>query len=182
MLYLEPSVVASMMAGEMPDTIEIARPVISDAALARRVAGLFRSLTAGGADTIAAEERLVGLLASLGRYVARAAAVTPASPRVARAVARLDEAPAEPVTLGDLAALAGVSRFQLLRGFSREVGTTPHAYLIQRRVRLARQLLAAGCGPAEAAAAAGFADQSHLTRAFVRQLGVTPARYRRAVT
>jgi AraC-like DNA-binding protein len=80
-----------------------------------------------------------------------------------------------------LAALTGVSRFQLLRGFAREIGITPHAYLVQRRVRLARQLLAAGQTPAQAAVQAGFADQSHLTRAFVRHLGITPARYRAVV-
>jgi AraC-like DNA-binding protein len=61
------------------------------------------------------------------------------------------------------------------------VGITPHAYLVQRRVRLARGLLAAGRTPAQAAAEAGFADQSHLTRAFLRQLGVTPGRYRAAL-
>ncbi len=85
------------------------------------------------------------------------------------------------MTLAELAGLSGVSRFQLLRGFARSVGTTPHAYLVQQRVRLARRLLAAGSGPAAAAAEAGFADQSHMTRAFVRQYGVTPARYRAAL-
>ena len=60
-----------------------------------------------------------------------------------------------------------------MRGFAREVGTTPHAYLMQRRVRLACQLLGAGRPIVEAAINAGFADQSHLTRAFVRQFGVT---------
>ena len=68
-----------------------------------------------------------------------------------------------------------------MRGFARAVGVTPHAYLLQQRVRLARRLLSAGRRPIEAAAEAGFADQSHLTRAFRRQLGVTPARYRAAV-
>jgi AraC-like DNA-binding protein len=80
-----------------------------------------------------------------------------------------------------LAALSGVSRFQLLRGFAREIGITPHAYLVQRRVLLARRFLADGQTPAQAAVRAGFADQSHMTRAFVRQLGVTPSRYRAAV-
>jgi AraC-like DNA-binding protein len=61
------------------------------------------------------------------------------------------------------------------------MGITPHAYLIQRRVCVARHLLAAGETPAQAAITAGFADQSHLTRAFVRYLGITPARYRAAV-
>jgi AraC-like DNA-binding protein len=46
------------------------------------------------------------------------------------------------ISLAELAALSGVSRFQLLRGFAREVGTTPHAYLIQRRMSLVRHLLA----------------------------------------
>jgi AraC-like DNA-binding protein len=74
-----------------------------------------------------------------------------------------------------------MSRFQLLRGFAREVGTTPHAYLVQRRVCLARRLLAAGKPLADTAHRAGFADQSHMTRAFLRQLGITPGRYRAAV-
>jgi len=77
--------------------------------------------------------------------------------------------------------LSGVSRFQLLRGFSREIGITPHAYLVQRRVLRAKQFLADGQTPAEAATRAGFADQSHMTRAFVRQLGITPARYQAAI-
>ena len=94
---------------------------------------------------------------------------------------RLDEAPEVLTTLAELAVLSGVSRFQLLRGFARETGVTPHAYLLQRRVRLARQLLATGHAPADAALEAGFADQSHMTRAFRRQFGITPARYRAAL-
>jgi AraC-like DNA-binding protein len=85
------------------------------------------------------------------------------------------------VTLAELAAISGVSRFQLLRGFVRDIGVTPHAYLVQLRVRLARRLLAQRHTPAQAALLAGFADQSHLTRAFVRQVGVTPGRYREAL-
>jgi AraC-like DNA-binding protein len=93
----------------------------------------------------------------------------------------MDAAPELPFTLGELAAFSGVSRFQFLRGFAREAGITPHAYLVQRRVRLARQLLANGETPAQAAVQAGFADQSHMTRAFGRQFGITPSRYRAAI-
>jgi AraC-like DNA-binding protein len=104
------------------------------------------------------------------------------SPRVAKAIQRLDSAPEAPVSLAELAELSGVSRFQLLRGFAREVGITPHAYLVQRRVCLARQLLAKGQTPVQAAMQTGFADQSHMTRAFLRQIGVTPSRYQAATT
>jgi AraC-like DNA-binding protein len=63
----------------------------------------------------------------------------------------------------------------------REVGLTPHRYIVQLRVERARKLLRQGETPAAVAAAAGFTDQSHMTRAFARQFGVSPARYRAAV-
>lgn len=76
------------------------------------------------------------------------------------------------MSLAELAALSGVSRFQLLRGFALEVGITPHAYLVQRRVRPGATASGQGSEPVQAAMQAGFADQSHMIRAFVRQIGV----------
>ncbi|MDB4906239.1 MAG: bacterial regulatory helix-turn-helix, AraC family protein [Gemmatimonadetes bacterium] len=96
---------------------------------------------------------------------------------IRRAKQRIDADPALPVTLAELASEEGLSRYQLLRAFARELGVTPHAYILQRRIELARQLLCARCGIAEAAVRAGFHDQPHLTRCFVRQFGVTPGRY-----
>jgi len=48
------------------------------------------------------------------------------------------------------------------------------------RLRAARQALAGGTPPGQAAADAGFADQAHLTRWFRRCYGITPAAYARA--
>jgi AraC-like DNA-binding protein len=67
----------------------------------------------------------------------------------------------------------------LIRAFARDTGLTPHAYIPQRRLALARRLIRQGRELAQVAAAAGFADQSHLTRRFVRQFGVTPRGYAR---
>lgn len=103
------------------------------------------------------------------------------TPGTLLAVQRLEDEPEKPVSLASLADLCGLSRFQLLRSFSREMGVTPHAYLIQLRVSKARRLLATGKSPVEVALLTGFADQSHLTRAFVRQFGVTPGRYQAAI-
>ena len=57
---------------------------------------------------------------------------------------------------------------------------TPHAYMIQRRIIAARHLIARGMSLADAAAASGFADQSHMTRIFVRTYGISPSMYARA--
>jgi AraC-like DNA-binding protein len=182
MLYFDPGVVAEALREDAPGDAEIARPALHDPLLARRFARLFAELTGPAPDALAAEEGVLRTLALLlARHGSRPLRAVGAPASVTRALRRMDEAPERPVTLAELAALSGVSRFQLLRGFSRAVGATPHAYLLQQRVRLARRLLAAGRRPAEAAAEAGFADQSHLTRAFGRQLGVTPASYRAAV-
>ena len=83
-------------------------------------------------------------------------------------------------TLDELAALAGCSRFQLLRRFQQLHGLPPHAWLLQQRLERARQLIRQGHGLAQAAADAGFADQSHLTRHFSRQFGYTPGAWRAA--
>ncbi len=140
------------------------------------VLALFRHATAEG-DPLAVEEHLVRLAVPLSGIRDPSAKLRGASPAVAKAKTRIDADPASPVTLSELAALSGMSRFQLVRAFARELGATPHAYLVQRRVRLARQLLLSGETPAIAAQGSGFADQSHMTRAFVRHFGITPARY-----
>ena len=182
MLYLDPGFVARVLDEDLNGEAEIARPVLRDSLLADQFARLFASLTAPVPDALDAEEGMVRMLAHLlARHGTRPLIPSGPPPSVTRALRRLTDAPERPATLAELAALSGVSRFQLLRGFTRAVGVTPHAFLLQQRVRLARRLLAAGRRPAEAAAEAGFADQSHLTRAFRRQLGVTPARYRAAV-
>lgn len=85
------------------------------------------------------------------------------------------------MTLTGLASLCDISRFQLIRRFSREVGMTPHAYLLQSRVRLAKKLLAQGKRTVDVALMAGFSDQSHLTHAFQKQTGITPGQYRSAM-
>ncbi|MBV6633762.1 MAG: helix-turn-helix transcriptional regulator [Alphaproteobacteria bacterium] len=85
---------------------------------------------------------------------------------------------ADDIGLDDLAQATGVSRYQILRRFKTAYGFTPHAYLIDCRVRAARKRLAAGEAPADVATDCGFYDQSHLNRAFKARVGVTPARYR----
>ncbi|MNE66642.1 Transcriptional activator NphR [compost metagenome] len=97
-----------------------------------------------------------------------------------RAQSLIDDDPTAALTLSDLAQAAGLSRFQVVRGFSKSFGLTPHAYLVQRRIDLVRRLIAGGVPLAEAAAEGGFADQSHMTRIFVRKYGISPGAYAEA--
>jgi len=83
--------------------------------------------------------------------------------------------------LGSIARAAGLSPFHLLRVFADATGRTPHAYLTQLRVDRARELLSTPLPLARIASDCGFADQSHLTRLFRRQVGLTPGNFRKIV-
>ncbi|MEM7661483.1 MAG: AraC family transcriptional regulator [Pseudomonadota bacterium] len=88
----------------------------------------------------------------------------------------------ESVSLDDLADLANVPTSQLLRSFRYVIGTTPHQYLIQRRIEKARDLLTnTRLSIAEIAYECGFSSQSHMTTVFADKLGITPGKYRRQV-
>ncbi|WP_183085351.1 AraC family transcriptional regulator [Trinickia fusca] len=193
MLYIEPALmhdVAYEFDAPSPTRMELERPVLRDARFAGLFTRAFAAVVEEGAslDSLAREEVLFGLLADLVRrhttvrvrQGARALTRGPADV-MTRVRARIDDDPAAAVTLACLAAEAGLTRFQLLREFARATGLPPHAYQIQRRVALARRLIADGTALADAAAGAGFADQSHMTRAFVRFFGVTPSNYATAV-
>jgi AraC-like DNA-binding protein len=86
---------------------------------------------------------------------------------------------AESVSLDELASVAGLSKFYLLRAFRRAYGLTPHAYQMQLRLAHAWRFIAEGRPISRTTYDAGFADQSHLTRRFAALFGVTPARYAR---
>lgn len=92
----------------------------------------------------------------------------------------LDAAVGRRVSLSEMARMAGLSRFHFLRAFTRAYGVTPYAYSVNQRVMAARRLLVEGHPISMAALEVGFADQAHLTRIFLRTVGVTPGEYRRA--
>ncbi|HTN97992.1 MAG TPA: AraC family transcriptional regulator [Nordella sp.] len=176
MLYFDPGVIAAAVA-DMSEggarEFEFHDPVIRDSRIAGRFRALYAAITKGEAGTLQREEMIFILLAALRPRPAGEA--LPAVISQAREMIAAD--PAYPVTLAELARHCGLSKFQLLRGFCKATGLTPHAFLVQRRVALARRLITARMPLAEAALTAGFADQSHMTRLFVRTYGLSPGLY-----
>ena len=87
---------------------------------------------------------------------------------------------AEDPALADLATSVGLSPYHFARAFKASTGTPPHQYLVNLRVMKARELLEATDLPIrEVAAQVGYDDPSYLARLFRREVGTTPAAYRR---
>lgn len=134
----------------------------------------FAAGSCSGSLKRAAAELLGGLPA-----LARALPADGNSP-VEKARRALELHPEDKLSLDELAACAYTSKYSLIRAFKREVGLTPHQFQLQNRVRKAQRLLARTDSVAQAAADAGFFDQSHLVKQFKRAVGLAPMEYRAA--
>ncbi|KAB8186179.1 helix-turn-helix domain-containing protein [Microbispora catharanthi] len=161
-------------------------PVVRDAVLAAGLRALHTALLAG-AGALRRDELLTAVVSSIVRRAAtRPVRVREATSADARRIAdrvrsRLQDAPLAEVTADDLAAVTGRSRFAVYRAFRAVYGMAPSDYQRLLRLRTARRLIAQGRSLSETAAEAGFADQSHLTRWFVRCYGISPGDYRAAI-
>lgn len=101
--------------------------------------------------------------------------------RLARVLAYVETHLEREVSLEDLAREACLSAFHFARSFKAAVGMSPHAFLLQRRLERARNLLESTSLPlAEVASACGFCSQAHLSTSFKRETGVTPGVFRHA--
>jgi AraC-like DNA-binding protein len=175
-LYFDPELMCSLRTEilEKPTApLTFASPVFADEPLRELL-----NLAFAARERIACETAILKIAARI-QVNAVCAPLRPggATACIQRARERIDSDPAVPHTLADLASEASVSRYQLLRGFARELGLTPHAYILQQRIALARRLIRRGHRLADVATTTGFCDQSHLTRCFVRQFGLSPSKY-----
>lgn len=126
--------------------------------------------------------------ALLARLLIGGSSLALASPRarnalaprtLARLKAHIDANLASPVTLDDLAGVAGLSRFHLCRAFRETTGFPPHAWLTRARLAAARRLLRGTDLPiGDIARQCGFASPNQFATSFRKGIGVTPSAYR----
>ena len=141
--------------------------------------------------SLALPHRTAGIRLALDAVVLEAArlAETPAPgeahsltlrhPAVLRAKELLDHQPERPWRLPDLARLAGVSAHHLVECFTREVGVSPHRYLLAVRVRLAQEMLTGSdIAVSDLALELGFSSSQHFAATFKRLTGETAQGYR----
>ena len=91
----------------------------------------------------------------------------------------INDSLSEEISLLELASFLNLSQFHFCREFKKSVGVTPHHYIMQQRVKMAKRVLKQQDLPiAEVAVECGFSNQSHLGRVFKQHTGTTPRRYR----
>jgi len=104
-----------------------------------------------------------------------------ADPHLSRALAAFHRTPAAEWTVAALARESGLSRTGFAERFVARLGVTPMSYVTAWRMQIAREALAdRGFSVAEAAEASGYASESAFSRAFKKEIGVSPAAYRRS--
>lgn len=138
-----------------------------------------------GGETVLAKLSEVLFIETLRRYIAQLpqeqtgwlAGVR--DPEVGRALALLHRKPAHPWTIATLANEVGISRSVLAERFRRYLPETPIAYLTRWRLQLGAQLLkSTSSSVAQIAGDVGYESEPSFNRAFKREFGLPPARFR----
>ncbi len=161
---------------------------VQDPLLSQIVTTLAQEIEGGFADRILIESLGTALCIGIARRFVRHLPLPTSnkglSPERLRRVRDYVEAHLdEDLSLTVLADIACLSPYHFSRSFKEAAGVGPQRYVIQCRLERAKTLLRRTREPlALIAQDVGFADQSHLNSIFHREVGVTPGRFRAAIT
>jgi AraC family transcriptional regulator len=182
------NVIRQLMAelDHQPSSLPVFKSGISDNAITDILALMTQEFKAGSplgtlyAETLAhaLAIRLVHVNSTPDRT--STSATSPLPPNILKRIKELIEAElGKDLSLEVLASDSGYSRAHFLRMFRVSTGTTPHRYVLERRIDRAQQLLQGkGASLADIAADCGFSSQTHMTDVFRRNLNTTPREYR----
>lgn len=180
MLYVAPEQIAEVLAvAGAPGLPFVPAPVLSDTRFRHDLGDALTDIAVELGD-LKRDCLIADLADCLSRHSDRGGSsqTTLSWPGLKRCAEFLRENCADQVRMEQLEGLAQLDRFSLSRQFRTVFGTSPHRYLVMRRLDRAKAELRAGATLADAAAASGFADQSHMTRHFKKAYGMTPGQWR----
>jgi AraC-like DNA-binding protein len=178
MLYLEPSLLRRGMGENCGSLPFVAQPVFSDPALCATLLEMLAHLDSD-LDELLIDQLVCGIAEGLSRHTKQPIRHSKnlAVPRLERARQFLESNSTNSVTSAQLEDVTGLDRYSLIRQFKACFATTPHRFLVMRRLHRAKLMIAQGDPLAAIAAETGFADQSHLNRHFKQAFGITPGRW-----
>lgn len=101
----------------------------------------------------------------------------PSQPHLSRVKEKLLDNVDTNLSLSELAEEIGVSQYHLIRSFKQYYGLSPHAYLLDERIKRAKQMLKLGSTIVDTSNSLGFSDQAHFQRNFKKRTAVTPKLY-----
>ncbi|MER8603125.1 AraC family transcriptional regulator [Mesorhizobium sp. M0663] len=176
MLYLEPSLMLDCLGGgSLPF---VGNAVVTDRDLRATLLSALGPLNQE-LDELFVVDFMTQLMQSLARHAGQPTKPVAKTAWRAASLARdyLEENVARIVRSDELEAITGLDRYALSRHFRATFSTSPHRFLLMRRLQRARRMIEADEPLAQIAIAAGFSDQSHFNRHFKKAFGVTPGRW-----
>ena len=179
MLYIDPALVQKILGGKPLPFIP--GGISSDPRLFAATESLLKA-PEEPVDTLEEEDALYDLantLAMVGGQRFRRCAFD--YRRAERAREYIQTEFSQDITLDTLSEVSGRDRWSLSRDFRALYGTSPYRYVTMRRLEYCRRLIEKGLSLAEAAVEAGFSDQSHMTRQFIKTLGISPGRWQKII-
>ncbi len=181
MIYVPPEKISDALTADRDNGLPfVSSPVLSDIEFRKE---LVESLT--DIECEIGDFKLDCLIADLAACLKRHADTSQSKPAVLdlRALKEcsdlMKECCDQNVRMADLEAVAQIDRYTLARQFRHAFGTSPHRYLVMRRLDRVKSKLQKGEKLAEAAVGSGFSDQSHMSRHFKRAFGMSPGQWRR---
>jgi len=182
MFYVDSEWLGSLQSGHISEFVPLAQTHVNDQCLFAGIESLYRRLTDPrtpvAALETAAQDFFSRLLDSVDKQPAPPEHERPEHRKLATAARFIREHCSQPLSLDEIGHTAQLSASYLIRAFKARYGLTPHGYLVDCRIQLARARLRRGEAIAQVAAELGFADQAHLQRVFKLRLAATPGQYR----
>ncbi|WAJ36139.1 AraC family transcriptional regulator [Pseudomonas sp. GOM7] len=175
MLYIDPALIQQVLGGKPLPFVEGG---ISDDIRLRQATEAFMQAMEHRLDPLEEDDAIYDLAQALQAVANwRRGRRTPDYHAASRARDYIHAHLDSTISLDDLEHACGQERWSLSRDFRALFGTSPYRYVTLRRLDHCRTLMRSGVSLADAALIAGFFDQSHMTRHFMRSFGLPPARW-----